>query len=159
MVFDLSGNVVASAQQELPQIYPLPGWVEQDPINILSSVTDCIQGAVQSMTDNGLCVKNIQSIGITNQRETTIVWDKITGEPLHNAIVWLDTRTQSLVDEILLKHPKGKLQELCGLPISTYFSALKLKWLLKNVPKVKKAADEDRLQFGTKFQLIPRNCR
>lgn len=148
MVFDQSGNVVASAQEELPQIYPQPGWVEQDPLHILNTVTKCIIETVQNMTENKLSVSDIQSIGITNQRETTIVWDKITGEPLHNAIVWLDTRTQYLVDEILLQYPKEELQHLCGLPISTYFSALKLKWLLKNVPKVQKAADDNRLQFG-----------
>jgi glycerol kinase len=148
MVFDLSGNVVASSQQELPQFYPQPGWVEQDPLQILNTVTQCMKHTAASMTENNLSVADIQSIGITNQRETTLVWDKTTGEPLHNAIVWLDTRTQSLVDEFLSHSSKEELQHLCGLPISTYFSALKLKWLLKNIPDVQKAADENRLQFG-----------
>lgn len=157
MVFDLSGNVVASSQQELPQLYPQPGWVEQDPLQILSTVTQCMQDAAQTMTENNLSVADIQSIGITNQRETTVVWDKVTGEPLHNAIVWLDTRTQSLVDEFLSASNKDELQLLCGLPISTYFSALKLKWLLKNIPEVQKAADENRLQFGNSKRLIKRH--
>jgi glycerol kinase len=157
MVFDLSGNVVASSQQELPQLYPQPGWVEQDPLQILSTVTQCMQDAAQTMTENNLSVADIKSIGITNQRETTVVWDKVTGEPLHNAIVWLDTRTQSLVDEFLSASNKDELQLLCGLPISTYFSALKLKWLLKNIPEVQKAADENRLQFGNSKRLIKRH--
>ena len=149
MVFDTKGSILASHQVELSQIFPNAGWVEQDPMEILETVKICIEETVKKMLSKGLRPLDIQSIGITNQRETTIVWDKTTGLPLHNSIVWLDTRTKYLVDDILKNHSKDVVQSRCGLPISTYFSAVKLKWLMENVPQVQKAIQEDRLLFGT----------
>lgn len=151
MVFDLQGRVVASHQVPLKQIYPEPGWVEQNPLDILATVQTCIAETAKDMVQKrlGNPLKSIQSIGITNQRETTVVWDRITGEPLHNAIVWLDTRTKDTVDALLKQSQQSALQSKCGLPISTYFSAVKLRWLLDTVPAVQQAAKENRLVFGT----------
>lgn len=118
-------------------------------MELLTSVQECIEGAMVQFAEKGFTAKNIRSIGLTNQRETTVVWDKTTGEPLYNAIVWPDTRTTNLVRE--LKHRPGAedLREACGLPLSTYPSSVKLMWLVKNVPAVKEAYEESRLAFGT----------
>lgn len=124
-------------------------WHEHDPLELLSSVEECIEGAVADFESKGYSAKAIRSIGITNQRETTVVWDKFTGEPLYNAVVWPDTRTHNLVRE-LKSHPGAdELSESCGLPLSTYPSSVKLMWLIKNVPAVQEAYDESRLAFGT----------
>ncbi|XP_040581665.1 glycerol kinase isoform X2 [Lepeophtheirus salmonis] len=110
----------------------------------------CLEEGAKELINKGYSIKSLVSIGITNQRETTVVWDRITGEPLYNALVWLDTRTKQLVDEYTTKYKTHEyLKDKCGLPISTYFSALKLRWLIDNVPEVKKALDENRLMFGT----------
>lgn len=118
-------------------------------MELLSSVEECIEGAMAQFTDKGYSAKNIRSIGITNQRETTVVWDKTTGEPLYNAVVWPDTRTTSLVRELKSRPGADDIREMCGLPLSTYPSSVKLMWLINNVPAVKEAYEESRLAFGT----------
>lgn len=122
---------------------------EHDPLEIVSSVEKCIEEAVKEFEDKGYSRHSIKGIGITNQRETTVVWDHETGEPLHNAIVWTDTRSNSIVHE--LKHRPGasRLQSLCGLPLSTYPSSTKLLWMLANVPRVRDAYERGTLAFGT----------
>lgn len=140
---------LASHQVEFPQIYPKSGWVEQDPMRIWDSVLQAVQGAMRQATELHGEV-NLRAVGITNQRETTLVWDKATGKPLHNAIVWLDGRTGQLCSR--MKQELGSsdhFRPVTGLPISTYFSAYKLKWLLENVPEVAQAAKEGRCMFGT----------
>ncbi|KAJ8929060.1 hypothetical protein NQ314_018292 [Rhamnusium bicolor] len=149
-----TSDIVVSHQQELSQIYPQEGWVEQDPMEILKVVRICVETVIDKLIALGGSVNDIVGIGITNQRESTIVWDKTTGEPLYNSIVWLDMRTSSTVDELLDKVPnncrnKNYLKPLCGLPLSPYFSAVKLKWLQDNIPIVKKAMAAGNCLFGT----------
>ncbi|XP_073988346.1 glycerol kinase 3-like isoform X2 [Rhodnius prolixus] len=152
-VFDpKTKNEIISHQLKISMISPSEGWFEQDPVDILESVKECIREVTSQMAGKGLDVKDIVALGITNQRETTIVWDKHTGEPLFNALVWYDIRTDSTVDQILAKLPdqnKDYLLPICGLPVSTYFSALKLRWLLDHVPAVRKAVRDQRCMFGT----------
>lgn len=124
-------------------------WHEHDPLELFSSIKECIEGAVAQFTDKGYSAQDIRSIGLTNQRETTVVWDKITGEPLYNAVVWPDTRTHGLVRELKGRPGADELPEKCGLPLSTYPASVKLMWLVDNVPAVKQAYDESRLAFGT----------
>lgn len=126
-----------------------PSWHEHDPLEIVSSVEQCIDEAVKQFETQGHNVNTIKAVGITNQRETTVLWNKKTGEPLYNAIVWTDTRTQALVRK--LKHRLGsdKLTDICGLPLSTYPSVGKLLWLLENEPKVQDAYEKGVLAFGT----------
>lgn len=124
-------------------------WHEHDPLEIVTSVETCIEEAVRNFEAQGHTRSSIQSIGITNQRETTIVWDHETGEPLYNAIVWTDTRSQAIVAELKQKPGAKQLQTLCGLPLSTYSSATKLLWMLAHVPRVKDAFDRGTLAFGT----------
>lgn len=149
-----TGNVVCKFQKELKQIYPegQDAWVEQNPMDIISVVNECMEKCCELLVEMGGNTKDIVAIGVTNQRETTIVWDRETGEPLYNAIVWLDMRTSSTVRKLLDKIPgrdTNHLKPLCGLPISTYFSAVKLAWLIDNVPKVAEAIREGRCMFGT----------
>lgn len=124
-------------------------WHEHDPNEIIQSIEDCIEGAVKAFEQQGHSAKAIKAVGITNQRETTVVWDTETGEPLYNAIVWTDTRTQSLVRTLKARLGADKLQQLCGLPLSTYPSVGKLLWLIENDEKVAKAYADGRLSFGT----------
>ncbi|KMQ95878.1 glycerol kinase [Lasius niger] len=155
LVFDvLRRKVIASHQIEIKQKCPQEGWVEQDPKEILQAVIECIQETVKKMKDMGLSSLDIKAIGITNQRETTVIWDKNTGEPLHNAIVWHDMRTTTTLEDVLDNIPnktrnKNYLKPLCGLPMSPYFSALKIRWLIDNIPRVKQAVDAKRCAFGT----------
>ncbi|PGH28065.1 glycerol kinase [Polytolypa hystricis UAMH7299] len=151
LIFNRAGEVIASHQREFTQIYPQPGWHEHDPLEIIRSVEQCIDGAVVSFENQGYSIRAIKAIGITNQRETTVVWNKETGEPLYNAIVWTDTRTQTLVRKLKTTRESEceGLQEKCGLPLSTYPSAGKLVWMLENVPRVKEAYDQGVLAFGT----------
>ncbi|XP_056631331.1 glycerol kinase [Diorhabda sublineata] len=149
-----TAEVVASHQQELSQIHPQEGWVEQDPMEIIRIVENCIENTIDKLISKGGSVNDIVSVGITNQRESTVLWDRITGEPLYNSIVWLDVRTSSTVDCLLDKVPnktrnKNYLKPLCGLPLSPYFSAVKIKWLQENIPKIKKAMAAGTCMFGT----------
>nr|XP_021192912.2 glycerol kinase [Helicoverpa armigera] len=149
-----SSEVVAYHQKELEQHFPQEGWVEQDPYAILEVVTTCIEKAVEKLEALGGSAKDIVAVGVTNQRETTIVWDRNTGKPWHNAIVWLDMRTSSTIDKLLDTVPnktrnKNYLKPLCGLPLSPYFSAVKLRWLSDNVDAVKNAMKKGTCCFGT----------
>ncbi|CAK1588583.1 unnamed protein product [Parnassius mnemosyne] len=149
-----SSEVVAVHQKELEQHFPQEGWVEQDPLEILNVVTTCIEKAVEQLISLGGSPKDIIAVGVTNQRETTIVWDKSTGKPLHNAIVWLDMRTTSTIDKLLDTVPNktrntNYLKPLCGLPLSPYFSAVKLRWLSDKVDIVNKAMKKGTCYFGT----------
>lgn len=146
IVFDQAGNIVASAQQEHPQIFPQPGWVEHDPMDIARNTESVIAQALQSAR---LTVKDLVAIGITNQRETTMIWDRRTGQPLHNALVWQDTRVDPLVAYFSGQGGKDRFRAITGLPLASYFSSLKLKWLLDNVPNARALADEGHLLFGT----------
>jgi len=147
-LYDKDTAPIASHQVELSQIYPKNGWVEQDPLAIWNSVCLAVAGAMQQARERYGQV-NVRAIGITNQRETTILWDKNTGKPLNNAIVWLDGRTSQLCAAIERDVGRDAFRPVTGLPVSTYFSAYKLKWLLDNVPEIAEAASEGRCMFGT----------
>uniref|UniRef100_A0A7S1NE19 glycerol kinase n=1 Tax=Eutreptiella gymnastica TaxID=73025 RepID=A0A7S1NE19_9EUGL len=132
---------------EHAQITPQAGWLEHDPQELVANSVACIEGAVNSL---GKRKDDIKAIGITNQRETTILWDKHTGAPLYNAIVWSDGRTGDIVESFTAKlGSKDALRQLCGLPLSTYFGAIKVRWLIDNVPDVKEAIQDGRCMFGT----------
>lgn len=145
MVFNKDGSVVANHQLEHFQHYPSPGWVEHDPLEILKNTKECI---AYSLRTAGLNVKDISAIGVTNQRETTVVWNKSTGQPYHNAIVWNDTRTQSLCDDWARSH-EIIVRSTTGLPIASYFSASKLKYLLDFIPNLRADAESGIALFGT----------
>ncbi|KAI9340146.1 hypothetical protein DFJ73DRAFT_845415 [Zopfochytrium polystomum] len=153
IVFDCAtASVVAVHQTEFPQIYRHPGWCEHDPMVILETVLQCIDGACAKLKELGIHPSAIKAVGITNQRETTVVWDKVTGLPLHNAIVWLDGRTSETVKQLVAKTSSQKSDEYqskVGLPLSTYFSAVKLRWILDHSEEARAAADDSRLMFGT----------
>lgn len=141
---------IAEHAIDLEPITPQEGWSEQDPLKILEAVKKCMEKVIGGLGHSK--AKTMVTIGITNQRETTIVWDKTTGKPLYNAIVWNDIRTDSTVDVILAKIPennKNYFKQICGLPVSPYFSAFKLKWLIHHVPAVRKAIKEKKCLFGT----------
>lgn len=146
IVFDKAGNTKAVAQKEFTQIFPKPGWVEHNPMEIWSSQASVIAEAITSIDINGL---DIAAIGITNQRETTIVWDAETGEPVYNAIVWQDRRTSEYCDSLKKEGLTDKIRSKTGLIIDAYFSATKILWILENVPGARKRADEGKLRFGT----------
>lgn len=127
----------------------LSRWHEHDPLELVSSVETCVEEAVKQFESEGHSRHDIKGIGITNQRETTVVWDHETGEPLCNAIVWTDTRSQDIVSELKERPGASQLQQLCGLPLSTYSSSTKLLWMLAHVPAVKDAFERGTLAFGT----------
>lgn len=135
--------------QEFSQIHPHSGWHEHDPEEIVTSVNNCIEGAVEQFKKDGHSIDSIKTIGITSQRETTVVWDVKTGEALHNAIVWTDTRTSALARELKSRPGSDKLVKTCGLPISGYPSVTKLLWLLRNVDIVREVYERGDLAFGT----------
>ncbi|CAD5211422.1 unnamed protein product [Bursaphelenchus okinawaensis] len=147
-----TGELVCSHQIEVRQQFPNHGWVEMDPKEILETCTTSINKCCAKLEAMGISKDEIKSIGVANQRETSLVWDKTTGEPLHNAIVWLDTRTAELAEQAVKKTPtqdKDYFKQKTGLPIHPYFSALKLRWLLENVPEVKDCLNKGNLLFGT----------
>ncbi|KAK7161748.1 hypothetical protein R3I94_004426 [Phoxinus phoxinus] len=147
-----TAELLSHHQVEIKQSFPKEGWVEEDPKEILQSVYECMDRTCEKLTQLNIDISNIKAIGVTNQRETTIVWDKETGEPLYNAIVWLDLRTQSTVERLINKTPgrnKNHLKHKTGLPISTYFSAVKLRWLMDNVEKIHEAVLSHKAMFGT----------
>ena len=145
IIFDRRGRIVSSAQKEHEQIYPRPGWVEHDPLEIWRRTLEVIDEATAA---RGLRRQDINSIGITNQRETTVVWNKLTGVPTYNAIVWQDTRTAEAVDLLTKANGKDQLRDKTGLPLSTYFSGLKLAWILDNITGARAQAERGDLLFG-----------
>jgi glycerol kinase len=148
IVFDQAGSIVASAQKEHAQIYPQPGWVEHSPVEIARNTDEVIEAALAQVK---LDVRDILAVGVTNQRETTVLWDRRTGAPLHNALVWQDTRVDPLVAYYAAADRGGKdrFRALTGLPLASYFSGLKLKWLLGAVPDARARAAAGELCFGT----------
>lgn len=145
MIFDHAGSVVAIDQKEHQQIYPKPGWVEHDPLEIWGRTQEVIQGA---LSKSGLQAADIAAIGITNQRETTLVWEKATGKPVYNAIVWQDTRTDSICNDLAKGGGQDRFRLTTGLPLATYFSGPKIKWILDNVPGTRERAEKGELLFG-----------
>ena len=146
LIFNRHGEIVSSAQKEFTQFYPQPGWVEHDPREIWSSQAAV---AAQSISAAGMTARDIAGIGITNQRETTILWDRQTSEPVYNAIVWQDRRTSEYCDELKSKGLKDTIQSKTGLLIDSYFSGTKIRWILDNVPGVRKKAEQGKIAFGT----------
>lgn len=146
IIFDKGGNICGSAQREFPQIFPKPGWVEHDPHQIWSSQASVIAEAITQFDING---KDIAALGITNQRETTVVWNKQTEEPIYNAIVWQDRRTAQYCDKLREEGKVDMIRQKTGLILDAYFSATKIKWILDNVKGARRQAEEGNLLFGT----------
>jgi len=146
IVFDPFGDVVAVDQREHRQIFPRPGWVEHNPIEIWERTREVIQGAMMRF---GVSKSDLAGIGITNQRETTVVWNRRTGEPLYNAIVWQDTRTDTIINNFSRDGGQNRFRQATGLPLSTYFSGPKIRWILDNVPGARDAAERGNAIFGT----------
>lgn len=146
IIFDKTGNIKAVAQKEFTQIFPQPGWVEHDGNEIWSTQLGV---AAEVIVKAGLTVRDIAAIGITNQRETTLVWDRKTQQPIYNAIVWQDRRTSSYCDELKKQGHAPPIQQKTGLVIDAYFSATKVKWILDNIPGARKRAEKGELCFGT----------
>jgi len=145
MLFDHSGQVVAVDQKEHEQIFPKPGWVEHDPMEILERTSSVVRAAVDKA---GASKDDIVAIGITNQRETTVVWDRLTGRPVYNAIVWQDTRTDQICNELARDGGQDRFREKVGLPLATYFSGPKARWILDNVDGVRSRAENGDVLFG-----------
>jgi glycerol kinase len=146
IVFDHAGSIVAVAQKEFPQIFPKPGWVEHDPRDIWSTQAGV---AAEVLTKANVGAADVAAIGITNQRETTVVWDRKTGEPIHNAIVWQDRRTANICDRLRARKMDRMIRRKTGLVIDAYFSATKVQWILQNVKGARARAKAGELAFGT----------
>ena len=146
IVFDHQGHIVGLDQMEHEQIFPKPGWVEHDPIEIWNNTRSVIRGCLGK---TGIKGSDIAAVGITNQRETAVVWDRRTGQPYHNAIVWQCTRTDAICNDLIAEGGQDRFREKTGLPIATYFSGPKIKWILDNVPEARKAAEKGDALFGT----------
>ena len=146
IVFDAHGHIVAQAQQELPQIYPQPGWVEHDPRDIWRTQ---LATAREALAKAGLAAGDIRALGITNQRETTVLWNRATGQPVHHAIVWQDRRAEPACAQLREQGHAALIQQKTGLLIDAYFSGTKLQWLLDHVPGARAAAERGELAFGT----------
>jgi len=145
IIFNHNGEIVNVSQREFTQIYPKPGWVEHDPMEIWSTQI----GVTEEVIENaGIKPEEISAIGITNQRETVVVWDKDTGKPVHNAIVWQCRRTAPVCDELKEKGMEGYIRENTGLVCDAYFSGTKVKWILDNVPGAREKAEKENLLFG-----------
>ena len=145
MIFDHSGGVVAVDQKEHEQIFPKPGWVEHDAMEIWQRTQEVIAGALKKA---GCTASELAAVGITNQRETAVVWDRTTGKPVHNAIVWQDTRTDTICNQLSQHGGQDRFREKVGLPLATYFSGPKVKWILENVPGVRERAERGEVVFG-----------
>jgi len=146
IVFDAQGDIVAMAQKEHRQIYPKPGWVEHDPLEIIANTNEVIGAALARAN---LTAADLAAVGITNQRETTLLWNRHTGQPLCNALVWMDTRTDELVHRFTSSGGQDRFRDRTGLPLSTYFSGLKLLWILENIPGARARAARGDALFGT----------
>src|ERR1700722_12723128 len=146
MVFDAGGNVAAVDQREHRQIFPRPGWVEQDAEEIWTNVLAVVKGALGKLS---IKASALAAIGITNQRETTVLWDRLTGRPISNALVWQDTRTDRLGRELGGQSGQDRFRSRCGLPLATYFSGPKIRWLLDHVEGARAAAERGDVLFGT----------
>ncbi|WP_457551444.1 FGGY family carbohydrate kinase, partial [Desulfobacula sp.] len=146
ILFDKKGNIVSSAQKEHKQIFPKPGWVEHDPIEIWKNTCSVIK---EVMDKPGVSAQLIDSIGITNQRETSVVWNKKTGNPYGNAIVWQCTRTDDICKNLVAETGEAFFTKKTGLPVATYFSGPKVKWIIDNIPNVKKDMASGDVLFGT----------
>ncbi len=146
IIFDKSGSIISTGQLEHEQIFPKAGWVEHDPSEIWNNTREVIG---QALSKANLTRHDIASVGITNQRETAVVWDKTTGKPVYNAIVWQDTRTQSIVDRLAADGGVERFKPTVGLPLATYFSGTKIVWILENVEGAREKADAGDLLFGT----------
>ncbi|WP_028456954.1 glycerol kinase GlpK [Chloroflexus sp. Y-396-1] len=145
MIFDHSGNVICYDQKEHEQIYPRPGWVEHSPDEIWERTQSVIRSA---LSKGGLSASDIVAVGITNQRETTVVWNRKTGRPVYNAIVWQDTRTDQICNELAADGGQDRFRPKVGLPLATYFSGPKIRWILDNVPGAREAAEAGDVIFG-----------
>lgn len=145
MIFDHSGGVVTYDQKEHEQIYPKPGWVEHNPMEIWDRAQDVIAGALKK---GNIDPKDISAVGVTNQRETTVVWNKKTGKPVYNAIVWQDTRTDTICNDLAKDGGQDRFRAKVGLPLATYFSGPKIKWILDNVDGARASAEKGDLAFG-----------
>src|SRR3954462_8676852 len=146
ILFDRDGHIVQIDQREHQQITPRAGWVEHDPAEVWRRTREVIGGALAS---SGVEAGDVAAVGITNQRETTVLWDRETGEPVHNAIVWQDMRTDHLVRELGGEEGPDRFRRRCGLPLATYFSGPKVTWLLDNEPGLRERAEAGELLFGT----------
>ncbi len=146
IIFDQRGDIIAMDQREHEQIYPKAGWVEHNPVEIWRNTQHVV---AEAMKKARLTAADITAVGITNQRETTLLWDKATGQPLYNALVWMDTRTADLVAQYIKDGGADRLRARTGLPITTYFSGLKLRWILDNVPGAREKAEAGEALFGT----------
>ena len=145
MIFDRAGRVVGIDQREHEQIYPKPGWVEHDPVEIWQRTQEVIEGALRK---SGIAAAEIAVVGVTNQRETTVVWDGATGQPVYNAIVWQDTRTDAICNQLAREGGQDRFRNKVGLPLATYFSGPKIKWILDNVEGARAKAERGELLFG-----------
>ncbi|MEE8419019.1 MAG: FGGY family carbohydrate kinase, partial [Dehalococcoidales bacterium] len=146
LLFDEAGRVVSSAYREVAQIFPRPGWVEHDPEQLLGT---CLESAGEALERAGITLSQVKGLGITNQRETTVVWERETGKPVCNAIVWQCRRTAPLCVELIKRGMSQSVRQKTGLIIDAYFSATKLRWILDNIPDGQKRAREGELLFGT----------
>ncbi|MEY3187704.1 MAG: glycerol kinase GlpK, partial [Bacteroidota bacterium] len=146
ILFDHQGQIHATSQKEFQQIFPKPGWVEHDPLEIWSTQMGV---ATEAISMKGLSVNDVAAIGITNQRETTVVWNKTTGQPIYNAIVWQDRRTADFCDNLKKQGHAKMVQEKTGLVIDSYFSGTKINWILDNVAGARDLANKGELIFGT----------
>jgi len=145
IIFDRKGRIVGVDQKEHEQIYPKPGWVEHDPMEIWERTQEVIRGAI---ANGGIDPKDIAAVGVTNQRETTVVWNRHTGEPYYNAIVWQDTRTKAICDALAADGGQDRFRAKTGLPLATYFSGPKVMWLLDNIPGLREDAEKGDALFG-----------
>ncbi len=146
IIFDRSGTIAAVDQREHRQIFPQPGWVEHDALEIWANVEASVAGALAKLS---IGPADLAAVGVTNQRETTLVWDRASGQPIHNAIVWQDTRTDRIVRDLGGEAGQDRFRDRCGLPLATYFSGPKIRWLLDEIPDARARAERGELVFGT----------